>query len=211
MDRREFIKATAASAAAATLGVNLWPGPGKAEAANGTTWHKSVCRFCGVGCGVMVGVKDGKVIGVKGDKENTINRGFVCVKGFYLHKVVTAKNRLLHPLIRKNGKLQQASWDEAMDLVASKFRETIDKYGPDAVAFYGSGQAETEETYIANKLFKGHIGTNNLEGNPRLCMASAVGGYLTSFGSDEPVGSYDDLDTAELFLIIGSNTAECHP
>ncbi len=211
MDRREFLKATAASAAAASIGVDLFLKPSQADAAAGITWHKSVCRFCGVGCGMMVGVKDGKVVSVKGDKENTVNRGYLCVKGFYLYKVITAKSRLLYPMIRKNGKLQRATWDEAMDLVAKKFREVIDTYGPDAVAFYGSGQAETEETYIANKLFKGHIGTNNFEGNPRLCMASAVGGYLTTFGADEPVGSYDDLDHAEVFLIVGSNTAECHP
>ena len=211
MDRREFLKATAASAAAAALGVDLMLKPAGLLAANGTTWHKSVCRFCGVGCGVMIGVKNGKVVGIRGDKENTINRGLVCVKGFYLHKVITAKNRLLYPMVRKNGTLTRVSWDEAMETVAGKFREVIDRYGPDAVAFYGSGQAETEETYIANKLFKGHIGTNNVEGNPRLCMASAVGGYLTSFGADEPVGTYDDIEDAELFLLVGSNTAECHP
>lgn len=209
MTRRDFVKLSAASAAAAVIGVDLFSG--EALAADGTTWHKSVCRFCGVGCGVMLGVKDGKPYAIRGDKENTINKGLLCVKGFYLHKVITADNRLLHPLVRKNGKLEQATWDEAMELVASKFTEAIEQHGPDAVAYYGSGQAETEETYLANKLFKGHIGTNNVEGNPRLCMASAVGGYLTSFGADEPVGSYDDLDHADLFFLIGSNTAEAHP
>jgi nitrate reductase NapA len=210
MTRREFIKATAASAAAASIGVDLFFGKSVLGEA-GVTWYKSVCRFCGTGCGVMLGVRDGKAVAVKGDKENTINRGLLCVKGFYLHKVVNAKNRLLYPLVRKNGKLERATWDEAMSLVAEKFKETIEKYGPDAVAFYGSGQATTEETYIANKLFKGHIGTNNMEGNPRLCMASAVGGYLTSFGADEPVGTYDDIAEADLFLLVGSNTAEAHP
>ncbi len=159
----------------------------------------------------MVGVKNGRVAAIKGDKENTINRGLLCVKGFYLHKIVYGKDRLLHPLIRKNGKLEKATWDEAMSLVARKFSEIKEKHGADALAFYGSGQGTTEETYIANKLFKGHIGTNNFEGNPRLCMASAVGGYLTTFGADEPVGSYDDIDHADLFLLIGSNTSECHP
>ena len=210
MDRRSFLKTTAASVAGAAIGVELLGTQG-AWAASDVAWHKSVCRFCGTGCGVMLGVKGGKPVAIKGDKENTVNHGLLCVKGFYLHKVITAKNRLLKPLVRKNGKLEEASWDEAMSLVASKFRETIDQNGPDSVAFYGSGQGETEETYIANKLFKGHIGTNNLEGNPRLCMASAVGGYLTTFGGDEPIGSYDDLDHADLFLLIGSNTAEAHP
>jgi nitrate reductase NapA len=166
----------------------------------GVKWHKSVCRFCGVGCGVMLGVKDGKPVGIRGDKENTVNSGLLCVKAFYLHQMITAKNRLLYPMIRKNGKLTRATWDEALDLVASKFSEIRDKYGPDALAFYGSGQAETEETYVANKLFKGHIGTNNVEGNPRLCMASAVGGYISTFGADEPVGTYDDIDECDMFL-----------
>lgn len=210
MNRREFIKASAVSAAAAAIGVTL-PFGGKLLANSGTTWHKSVCRYCGVGCGLMLGVRDGKVVSIKGDKDNTVNKGLVCVKAFYLHQVITADTRLLYPMVRKNGKLEQVSWDEAMNLVASKFSEIRDKYGPDALAFYGSGQAETEETYVANKLFKGHIGTNNVEGNPRLCMASAVGGYLTSFGLDEPVGTYDDFDHTDLFLIIGSNTAEAHP
>ena len=98
-----------------------------------------------------------------------------------------------------------------LNLVASKFKEIKRKHGPDALAFYGSGQAETEETYIANKLFKGHIGTNNVEGNPRLCMASAVGGYTTTFGADEPIGTYEDIKHCELFLLIGSNTSEAHP
>ncbi|MDZ7764374.1 MAG: molybdopterin-dependent oxidoreductase [Melioribacteraceae bacterium] len=174
----------------------------------GVQWHKSVCRLCGVGCGVMLGVKDDKPFGIRGDKENTINSGLLCVKGFYLNKMITAKNRLLYPMIRKNGKLTRATWDEALDLVASRFSEIKDKFGPDALAFYGSGQAETEETYVANKLFKGNIGTNNVEGNPRLCMASAVGGYVTTFGADEPVGTYDDIDECDMFLLIGSNTAE---
>ncbi len=210
LTRRDFVKLSAASAAAAAIGVDLFAGD-PALADSDMAWHKSVCRFCGTGCGVMLGIKDGKPVAVKGDAENSINKGLLCVKGFYLHKIITAKGRLLYPLVRKNGELVQTSWDEAMELVTSKFKEAVDQHGPDAVAFYGSGQGTTEETYIANKLFKGHIGTNNLEGNPRLCMASAVGGYLTSFGADEPVGSYDDLDHADLFLLIGSNTAECHP
>jgi len=204
------MKLSAAGAAAATLGVDLFAGD-LPEIGKETKWHKSVCRFCGVGCGVMLGVRNGKPVGIKGDSKNTINRGLLCVKGFYLNKVIGAKNRLLKPLVRVDGKLVETGWDEAMTLVASKFKELIETHGPDSVAFYGSGQGETEETYVANKLFKGHIGTNNLEGNPRLCMASAVGGYLTTFGADEPVGSYDDLDHADMFLLVGSNTAEAHP
>ena len=210
LKRRDFLKTAAAAAAAASIDVTL-PGMGNKLFADSLTWHKSVCRFCGTGCGVMIGKRDGKVVAVKGDKQNTINRGHLCVKGFYLHKIVYAKSRLLHPMVKKNGKFVRVSWDEALDLVARKFNEIRKKYGPDALAFYGSGQAETEETYMANKLFKGCIGTNNMEGNPRLCMASAVGGYLTSFGLDEPAGTYQDIEKAELFLLVGTNTAECHP
>ncbi len=211
LNRREFIKATAAAAAAASIGVTLMPGMEKNLFAESVTWHKSVCRFCGVGCGMMIGKKGNKVVAVKGDQENTINNGHLCVKAFYLHKIVYAKTRLLHPMIKKNGEFKKVSWDEALDYVAKKFNEIRKQYGPDALAFYGSGQAETEETYMANKLFKGCIGTNNVEGNPRLCMASAVGGYLTSLGKDEPAGTYEDIEKAEMFLLVGTNTAEAHP
>lgn len=211
--RRDFLKAAAASAAANALDVSL---PFSAEATErlanlGVTWHKTVCRYCGTGCGVMLGVENGKPVAIRGDKENTVNGGLMCIKGFYLHQVVTAKGRLLHPLVRKDGQLVQASWDEAMELVARKFKESIEQHGPDSVAFYGSGQGQTEETYLANRLFKGHIGTNNLDGNPRLCMASAVAGYNQSFGADEPIGTYDDIEDCDLFLLIGANPAEAHP
>jgi len=208
LDRREFLKMMAASAAAASIGAELAPA---SLLADEIQWYKSVCRFCGTGCGVMIGKKGDRVVAVKGDKLNPINKGHLCVKGFYLHKVIYAKTRLLYPMIRRNGKFQRVSWDEALDYVASKFNEIRKKYGPDALAFYGSGQAETEETYMANKLFKGCIGTNNMEGNPRLCMASAVGGYLSSHGLDEPAGTYADIEKAEMFFLVGSNTAECHP
>lgn len=213
ISRRNFLKASALTAAAAVIGVEPLTNSKALAAAiqEGVVWHKTVCRLCGVGCGVMLGVKDGRPFGIKGDKENTINKGILCVKGFYLHRMMTAKNRLLHPLVRKDGKLVKASWDEAMNLVASKFKDIIQKDGPDALAYYGSGQGQTEETYLANRLFKGYIGTNNVEGNPRLCMASAVGGYISSFGADEPIGTYQDIEHCNLFFIIGSNTAEAHP
>jgi nitrate reductase NapA len=211
ISRREFIKTTAAATAAASIGVQLFPGIARAFFSDSMTWHKSVCRFCGTGCGVMIGRRGNQVVAIKGDRENPINQGHICVKGFYLHKIIYAKSRLLYPMIRTNGKLVRADWDAALDLVAEKFNAIRKEYGPDALAFYGSGQAETEETYLANKLFKGCIGTNNVEGNPRLCMASAVGGYLTSFGKDEPAGTYQDIEKAEMFLLVGTNTAECHP
>ncbi|HGY56527.1 MAG TPA: twin-arginine translocation signal domain-containing protein [Caldithrix abyssi] len=211
VSRREFLKTSAAATAAASIGVNLLPGMKNNLFAGQVEWHKSVCRYCGTGCGVMVGTKDGKVVAVKGDKENTINRGHLCVKAFYLPKAVNSKTRLKHAMIKKNGKFEKVTVDEALDFVAKKFNEIRQKHGANALAFYGSGQAETEETYMANKLWKGCIGTNNMEGNPRLCMASAVGGYLTSLGADEPAGTYQDIEQAKFFMLIGSNTAEAHP
>lgn len=210
-NRRDFLKSTAAAAALASIEGSVGAKGAEALANFGVDWHKTVCRFCGVGCGVMLGTEDGRAVAIRGDGENTVNRGLMCVKAFYLHQVVTAPNRLKTPLIRKNGQLQPASWDEAMSLVASKFKESIEQHGPDSVAFYGSGQGQTEESYLANKLFKGCIGTNNVDGNPRLCMASAVGGYLGSFGSDEPIGTYDDIEKSDLFFMIGTNSAEAHP
>jgi nitrate reductase NapA len=174
------------------------------------SWVKGVCRYCGTGCGVMVGVRDGKVVMVKGDPNNH-NKGMLCLKGALLPSVVNSPDRLTQPLIRRAGTLVPASWDEALDLTAARFKEVLEKFGPKAVSFYGSGQALTEESYLANKIFKAGLKSNNVDGNPRLCMASAVGGYVTTFGKDEPMGCYEDMDVATCFFIIGSNTSECHP
>ncbi len=207
--RREFIKATAATTVAAVASgamTSLDAAP-----ADPTVWHKSVCRFCGTGCGVKVGVRGGRVVALRGDPEHPTTKGLVCAKALFLPKIVHAKDRLQYPMIRKNGKLERATWDEAMTLVAEKFADSIKKNGADSVAYYGSGQALSEESYLANRLFKGGIGTNNVEGNPRLCMASAVGGYVSTYGKDEPMGCYDDIQHAKVFFLVGSNTAECHP
>ncbi len=214
MTRRKLLRLPVATSAAALVGQADWmPLPGYVPQ-EPDRWVKTVCRYCGVGCGVYVGVKQtpagARVTAIKGDSRNH-NRGFVCVKGAKLVDILDAPGRLRHPLIRKNGRLVRANWQEAMELVAARFRESIEKHGPDSVAFYGSGQGLTEETYVANKLFKAGIGTNNVDGNPRLCMASAAGGYLTAFGKDEPMGCYEDMDYADVFLIVGANMAEAHP
>jgi nitrate reductase (cytochrome) len=205
VSRRDFLKSTAAASALTALGAR-----GTALAADDTLWVKSVCRYCGTGCGLYVGVKGGRVVAVQGDKDNH-NAGFLCLKGFLLPQIMTAPDRLLHPLVRRGDALVRASWDEAMGLAVARFQEAIAKHGPDAVGFYGSGQGLTEETYVANKLFKAGLRTNNVDGNPRLCMASAVGGYVTTYGKDEPMGCYEDIDHADVFLLVGSNTAEAHP
>jgi nitrate reductase NapA len=206
MSRRDFLKTAAAASALSALGT---AGVARADDAN-TRWVKSVCRYCGTGCGLYVGVQGDRVVAVQGDKDNH-NAGFLCLKGFLLPQIMGAPDRHLHPLVRKGDRLERASWDEAMALVAARFREAIEKYGPDSVGFYGSGQGLTEETYVANKLFKAGIRTNNVDGNPRLCMASATAGYVSTFGKDEPMGCYEDVDHADVFLLVGTNTAEAHP
>ena len=177
---------------------------------NADTWTKAVCRFCGTGCGIQVGMLDGKITDIRGD-QMAHNQGVICVKGSMLRALPYVEGRLLTPKIRKDGILVEASWEEAMSLIASKFKEAIETSGPNSVAFYGSGQLLTEETYTANKLFKGGIGTNNVDGNPRLCMASAAVGYVQVYGKDEPPGSYEDIDSAECIFIMGANPFACHP
>ncbi len=206
--RREFLKYSAASSAMMAIGGSLSYAASPDQTID--KWVRGVCRFCGTGCGVMVGVKDNKVVTVKGDPNNH-NAGFLCLKGALMPPVIYAKERVTQPLIRKNGVLTPSSWDEALDLVASKFKEAIEKHGPGSVGYYGSGQALTEETYLASKIFKAGLKCNNVEGNPRLCMASAVGGYTTTFGKDEPLGTYEDIDSATCLFLVGSNTSECHP
>ena len=212
LTRRDFLKASAAAAAFAAAGASaLNPLRSKeAEAADnsGIKWGKAPCRYCGVGCGVLVGVKGGKIVATKGDPAAPVNKGLNCIKGYFLSKVLYGKDRLTKPLIRKGDRMVEASWDEAMGLIASKFKEAIDKHGPDSVAMYGSGQWTVFEGYAASKLFKGGIGTNNIEVNARLCMASAVTGFMTTFASDEPMGCYDDLDLGDTFFLWGANMAE---
>lgn len=211
LSRRDVLRILGGVAIANGLGAGTW---GVLEmmvpAANADTWHKSICRYCGTGCGILVGLKGGKVTDIRGD-ELAHNKGVICVKGSMLRALPYVEGRLTTPKIRRNGKLVDASWEEAMSLVAQKFKDTIAESGPDSVAFYGSGQLFTEESYTANKLFKAGIRTNNVDGNPRLCMASAAAGYTQVYGKDEPPGSYEDIDYADCIFMIGANPFECHP
>ena len=182
MTRRYFLRSAAICAALAAVAVPA----GVARAAEANTpekWVKGVCRYCGTGCGVLVGVKNGKAVAIKGDPNNH-NQGFLCLKGALLIPVLNSPDRVTKPMIRrtKGGRLEPISWDEALDHMAKKFRTTIDTYGPDAVAWYGSGQCLTEESYLANKIFKAGFKTNNVDGNPRMSMASAVSGYTNTYG-----------------------------
>ncbi len=174
-------------------------------------WDKAPCRFCGVGCGVMVHVKDGKIAAVVGDEQNPVNKGLLCIKGYSLPGILYGEDRLTSPLVRKGDRLVKASLDEALSLIASKFKQTLDKYGPESIAMYGSGQWTITDGYAALKWFKGGMSSNNIESNARLCMASAVTGFMTTFGSDEPMGCYDDFDLCDAIVLWGNNMAEMHP
>ena len=207
--RRVFLKASAATAVSLVAGEPL--AQGAAQQSSDIEWVKSVCRFCGTGCGVSLGVKDKRLVALRGDAQHPTTKGLVCAKALFLPKIVASPDRLEYPMVRKDGKLERVSWEEAMNLCADRFAGAVKQHGTDSVAYYGSGQALSEESYLANRLFKGGIGTNNVEGNPRLCMASAVGGYVSTYGKDEPMGCYDDIEHAKVFFLVGSNTAECHP
>ncbi|MCA9176854.1 MAG: molybdopterin-dependent oxidoreductase [Planctomycetales bacterium] len=219
MDRREFLNATGAGAAA-LLGCTALPilaDDPQPQAANhpalrGVTWDKAPCRYCGTGCGVEVGVKENRVVAVRGDEKSPVNKGLLCAKGYHLPGMLYGKDRLTHPLRRDaSGKLSKISWDEALNLIAEKFGQTLAEHGPESVAIYGSGQWTIFDGYAANKWIKAGMRSNNIDPNARLCMASAVMGFMTQFQSDEPMGCYEDLDVGDDFVLWGNNMAEMHP
>ena len=174
---------------------------------------KSTCPYCGVGCGVLIGSQGKKIVSVKGDPAHPANFGRLCTKGSTLHLTATIDNRALYPEMRltKEAARKRVSWDVSLDYLAEKFAQTIEKHGPDSVAFYISGQLLTEDYYVFNKLAKGLIGTNNVDTNSRLCMSSAVAGYKVTLGADAPPACYEDIDHTDCLFIAGSNTAFAHP
>jgi len=219
--RREFMKAQAAASAAAVAGITLPASASNIIAskdANKINWEKAPCRFCGTGCGVLVGTQHGKVVATQGDPEAPVNKGLNCVKGYFLSKIMYGKDRLTTPLLRmtngiydKNGEFEPVSWDAAFDIMEEKFKSALKDKGPTSVGMFGSGQWTVMEGYAASKLMKAGFRSNNLDPNARHCMASAVGGFMRTFGIDEPMGCYDDLENADAFVLWGSNMAEMHP
>lgn len=174
----------------------------------------STCCYCGVGCGVKVTVEGNNTISVKGDDEHPVNRGMLCSKGMNLQYTVNDKSdRLLYPQMRysRNTPVQRVSWDTALNRTAAVFKTLIEKYGPDSVAFYASGQCLTEEYYVINKLIKGFIGSNNIDTNSRLCMSSAVTAYKMALGEDSVPICYDDIELSDCLFVTGANPAWCHP
>ncbi|SFH87227.1 nitrate reductase catalytic subunit NapA [Modicisalibacter xianhensis] len=221
LTRRDFIKTSAASSAAAAAGISL---PGQAQ--NLVTdaertqlkWAKAPCRFCGVGCGVNVATRDNQVVATHADINAPVNRGVNCVKGYFLSKIMYGEDRLTQPLLRmtngqydKHGEFTPVSWDEAFDVMAEKYKAVLREKGPQAVGMFGSGQWTVWEGYAANKLMKAGFRSNNIDPNARHCMASAVAGFIRTFGIDEPMGCYDDIEAADAFVLWGSNMAEMHP
>ena len=176
-------------------------------------WRATLCPYCGVGCGLLVAVEDGRVARVKGDPAHPSSLGDVCAKAVHLPPTLRTPDRLLYPQVRarRGTPLERVPWELALRSTAERLRAVIDEHGPAAVALYASGQLTTEEYYVAGKLARGFIGTNNFDTNSRLCMASAAIGYARSFGADGPPCSYDDLDEADCVFLVGTNTADCHP
>ena len=220
INRRDFIKAQAIAAAAASAGISLPALAAKAEASasSAVRWDKGVCRFCGTGCAVLVGVQNGRVVATQGDPDSEVNRGLNCIKGYFLSKIMYGEDRLTKPMLRmKNGKYDKEgdfapiSWDQAFDIMAEKWKAALKSDGPAGVGMFGSGQWTIWEGYAAAKLFKAGFRSNNIDPNARHCMASAVAGFMRTFGIDEPMGCYDDIEQADAFVLWGANMAEMHP
>ncbi len=173
---------------------------------------RTTCPYCGVGCGVLATPDNSGGAAISGDPEHPANFGRLCSKGSALGETVGIEGRLLYPMIRcSKGTMEQVDWSDALDHVAHRFAHIIKRDGPGSVAFYLSGQLLTEDYYVANKLMKGFIGSGNLDTNSRLCMASSVAGHRRAFGADTVPGCYQDLDQADLLVLVGSNAAWCHP
>jgi nitrate reductase (cytochrome) len=221
LSRREFIKTTAAVAAATAVGMyvpeEILAAAEKAEI--GWKWDKSVCRFCGTGCGIMVATKDDRIVAVKGDPAAPVNMGLNCIKGYFNAKIIYGADRLTEPLMRvndkgefdKKGKFKPVTWKQAFDEMAKQFKKHYAALGPKGVAVFGSGQYTIMEGYAAAKLMKAGFRSNNLDPNARLCMASAVAAFMETFGIDEPAGNYDDMHHSDTIVLWGANMAEMHP
>jgi nitrate reductase NapA len=210
VNRREFVKTTAMAAASVAAGTSVSEGAsgpveGKVDA-RGVRWQKAPCRFCGTGCHALVGVKGGRVVAIAGDRQAEVNRGLLCVKGYHVGLALYGRDRLTRPLLRQGDRQVPISWKRALEIIAQRIQRA-----PEAFAFYGSGQWTIAEGYAAQKLMKGGLGNNHIDPNARPCMASAVTGFLATYGVDEPAGCYDDLDHCDVLIMWGNNPAEMHP
>lgn len=220
-NRREFLKTAAAVSAAGAVGITVAESDRDiARAAEKNwRWDKSVCRFCGTGCGIMVATRDDKIVAVKGDPAAPVNRGLNCIKGYFNAKIMYGADRLKQPLMRlgadgkfsKRGNFREVSWQRAFDEMETQFKKAYNDLGPTGVAFFGSGQYTIQEGYAAAKLMKAGFRSNNIDPNARHCMASAVAAFIQTFGIDEPAGNYDDIELTDTVVTWGANMAEMHP
>ncbi len=217
VDRRTFLKGvgvlSAATAATAVFPTVVLPAnvalPRENQA--GPVWKRAPCRLCGVGCGLLVGIESGRAVAVKGDPDSPVSKGLACVKGYNSVQALNGSDRIRRAMVRRDGVLVEVPLSEALDLVARKLRETAQQHGKDSVAIYGSAQWTIPDAYVASKLFKGALGTNNIETSTRLYGASAMTGLLSSFGLDGAIGCYEDVDHADVFVLWDTNLAETDP
>ena len=221
LNRRDFLKNSAAVAAAGAVGITV-PQEAQAAAAKAESkwrWDKAACRFCGTGCGIMLATKDGRIVAVKGDPAAPVNRGLNCIKGYFNAKIMYGADRLKTPLLRMNdkgefdkkGKFKAVSWERAFDEMEVHIKKALKASGPEGVGVFASGQYTVMEGYAAQKMMKGGFRSNALDPNARHCMASAVVGFYQTFGIDEPSGCYDDIELTDTIVSWGSNMAEMHP
>ncbi|MFZ1012496.1 MAG: nitrate reductase, partial [Terracidiphilus sp.] len=174
-------------------------------------WVNSTCGYCSVGCGMQLGVRDNRVVSVRGNPQHPVNLGKLCPKGLAEHYAIEAEGRARQPLLRKNDLLSPVTWDKAIDTLVERFRTIQRRFGPESLGVISTGQLVTEEFYALGKLVQLGFGTRNYDGNTTLCMSTAVAGYKRSFGSDGPPGAYEDLECADVVFLIGANVAENHP
>lgn len=216
LERRQFVKATALAVATSVASSGQSGAsdssslpiidPNVRQDGEELTWNKAPCRFCGTGCHVQVGVQNNRVVAIAGDRNAEVNKGLLCVKGYHVGAVLYGKDRLTEPLLRDGDGFRKISWDQALDIIADRIIKA-----PDRFAIYGSGQWTIPEGYAAQKFIKGGLSNNHIDPNARLCMASAVTGFLATYGVDEPAGCYDDLDNCDVLIMWGNNPAEMHP
>ncbi|WP_104706238.1 periplasmic nitrate reductase subunit alpha [Helicobacter bizzozeronii] len=221
LSRRDFLKSVAITSALGSAGLLTPPDlEAKAQQAQqGWKWDKAVCRFCGTGCGIMVATKDDKIVATKGDPLAPVNRGLNCIKGYFNAKIMYGADRLVRPLLRvnekgefdKKGKFKEVSWKHAFDEMEKQFKKYYNQLGVTGVGVFGSGQYTIQEGYAAAKLMKAGFRGNNIDPNARHCMASAVAGFMQTFGIDEPSGCYDDIEITDTIITWGANMAEMHP
>ena len=221
VSRRDFLKSSAAVAAAGAVGISV-PQEAQAAAAKAESdwrWDKAACRFCGTGCGIMLATKGGRIVAVKGDPAAPVNRGLNCIKGYFNAKIMYGADRLKTPLLRMNdkgefdkkGKFKPVSWKRAFDEMEIHAKKALKESGPEGVAVFASGQYTVMEGYAAQKMMKAGFRSNAIDPNARHCMASAVVGFYQTFGIDEPSGCYDDIELTDTVISWGSNMAEMHP